>query len=63
MKKFISLRMKLNSGEYMAANTLKVYDTDAGKIGILICYDVEFPELSRLLAEQGMQIFICAIFN
>src|SRR6185437_2140100 len=36
--------------------TLKVYDTDAGKIGILICYDVEFPELSRLLAEQGMQI-------
>lgn len=36
--------------------TLKVYDTDAGKIGILICYDVEFPELPRLLAEQGMQI-------
>ena len=37
-------------------NTLKVYDTDAGKIGILICYDVEFPELPRLLAEEGMQI-------
>ncbi len=37
-------------------NTLKVYDTDAGRIGILICYDVEFPELSRLLADQGMQI-------
>jgi predicted amidohydrolase len=36
--------------------TLKVYDTDAGKIGILICYDVEFPELPRLLADQGMQI-------
>jgi predicted amidohydrolase/GNAT superfamily N-acetyltransferase len=37
-------------------HTLKVYDTDAGKIGVLICYDVEFPELGRLLAEQGMQI-------
>lgn len=37
-------------------NTLKVYETDAGKIGVLICYDVEFPELGRLLAEQGMQI-------
>lgn len=37
-------------------NTLKVYETDAGRVGILICYDVEFPELSRLLAEQGMQI-------
>jgi predicted amidohydrolase/GNAT superfamily N-acetyltransferase len=37
-------------------NTLKVYETDAGRVGILICYDVEFPELPRLLAEQGMQI-------
>lgn len=37
-------------------NNLKVFDTDSGKIGVLICYDVEFPELSRLLAEQGMQI-------
>ncbi len=37
-------------------DTIRVFDTDAGKIGILICYDVEFPELPRLLAEQGMQI-------
>lgn len=37
-------------------NQLKVFDTDSGKIGILICYDVEFPELSRLLADQGMQM-------
>jgi len=35
---------------------LKVFDTDCGKIGILICYDVEFPELSRLLADEGMDI-------
>jgi predicted amidohydrolase/GNAT superfamily N-acetyltransferase len=37
-------------------NELKVFDTDFGKIGILICYDVEFPELSRLQAEKDMQI-------
>jgi predicted amidohydrolase len=37
-------------------DTLRVFDTDAGKIGILICYDVEFPELSRILAEQGVNI-------
>ncbi len=37
-------------------NSLKTFETDCGKIGILICYDVEFPELSRLLAEQGMDI-------
>jgi predicted amidohydrolase len=35
---------------------LKVFDTDCGKIGVLICYDVEFPELSRILADQGMDI-------
>jgi len=34
----------------------KTFDTDCGKIGILICYDVEFPELSRLLADEGMNI-------
>jgi len=37
-------------------NQIKVFDTDCGKIGIMICYDVEFPELSRLLADDGMDI-------
>lgn len=37
-------------------NRLSSFETDAGTIGILICYDVEFPELTRLLAERGMQI-------
>jgi predicted amidohydrolase/GNAT superfamily N-acetyltransferase len=35
---------------------LKVFELDIGKVGILVCYDVEFPELPRLLAERGMQI-------
>ncbi|MBC7533992.1 MAG: GNAT family N-acetyltransferase [Oligoflexus sp.] len=35
---------------------LQVIETDVGKIGVLICYDVEFPELARLQAEQGMKI-------
>ena len=35
---------------------VQVFDTDAGRIGILICYDVEFPELSRLLAMDDMDI-------
>jgi predicted amidohydrolase/GNAT superfamily N-acetyltransferase len=37
-------------------NKLKCFDTDFGKIGILICYDVEFPELSRMLSDEGMKI-------
>ncbi len=35
---------------------IKVIETDTGKVGVLICYDVEFPELPRLLADQGMQV-------
>ncbi len=35
---------------------IKTFDTDCGKIGILICYDSEFPELSRILADDGMDI-------
>ena len=37
-------------------NELRTFDTDCGKIGVLICYDSEFPELSRLLADEGMDI-------
>ncbi|CAH0337547.1 hypothetical protein FVB9288_03315 [Flavobacterium sp. CECT 9288] len=37
-------------------STIKTFDTDCGKIGIMICYDVEFPELSRLMADEGMNI-------
>lgn len=37
-------------------NQIRVFDTDCGKIGVLICYDSEFPELSRLLADDGMDI-------
>ncbi|SNR40047.1 Predicted amidohydrolase [Hymenobacter mucosus] len=35
---------------------LKCFDTDFGKIGILICYDAEFPELARMLSDEGMKI-------
>ncbi len=37
-------------------DTIKVYETDCGPIGVLICYDVEFPELPRILANDGMNI-------
>lgn len=35
---------------------IKTFNTDCGKIGVLICYDSEFPELSRILASEGMDI-------
>ena len=37
---------------------LEVFDTDRGKIAILICYDIEFPELARLLTLAGAEILL-----
>ncbi len=37
-------------------NSLRVIDTPKGKIGVLICYDVEFPEAARYLADHGAEI-------
>jgi len=37
-------------------DVMPVFDTDCGKVAIAICYDVEFPELCRIYAEQGVQI-------
>ncbi len=33
-----------------------VYHTDHGRIALLVCYDVEFPEAARVLAQGGARI-------
>ncbi len=35
---------------------VEVFDTDRGRISIQICYDVEFPEVSRIAVERGANI-------
>lgn len=37
-------------------NDFQVFETDAGRVAIMICYDIEFPELGRIAAEQGVDI-------
>jgi predicted amidohydrolase len=37
-------------------NKVNVIDTDCGPIGVLICYDVEFPEIVRHVVDQGAAI-------
>ncbi len=37
---------------------LKVFDTPLGRIAILICYDIEFPELSRMLVDAGVDLIV-----
>lgn len=35
---------------------LQVFDTPKARVGILVCYDVEFPEAARFLADAGAEI-------
>ena len=37
-------------------NKAHVFDTDRGRVAILICYDIQFPELSRIVMEKGANI-------
>ncbi|QDU36194.1 (R)-stereoselective amidase [Maioricimonas rarisocia] len=37
-------------------NRVEVFDTDCGTIAILVCYDIEFPELVRIAAQKGARI-------
>ncbi|MEY4984496.1 MAG: hypothetical protein RIR62_2762 [Pseudomonadota bacterium] len=37
---------------------LPVFDTPLGRIGVLVCYDSEFPLLARSLCERGAEILL-----
>lgn len=36
-----------------------LFETELGKIGLIICYDVFFPEVSRLTRLKGAQLIVC----
>jgi len=36
-----------------------VFDTELGKIGLIICYDIFFPEVARLTRLKGAQFIVC----
>lgn len=36
-----------------------VFDTPLGKIGLIICYDIFFPEVTRLTRLMGAQLIVC----
>lgn len=47
---------------FYAGNTMEVFDTELGCLGLAICYDIMFPELLRVLALKGAEI-VCVPTN
>ncbi len=41
-----------------AGDSVDVYDTDIGKIGMMICFDGDFAELARLMGKKGADIIV-----
>lgn len=48
---------------FKAGKHFPVFTTDIGKIGIIICYDTEFPETSRIMALKGANLILAPTAN
>ncbi len=44
---------------YRPGQAAPVFETRFGKIGLTICYDLYFPELTRLEALEGAELIVC----
>jgi len=56
--KQIMVRFEREAWDVAPGAGLTLFDTALGKIGIVICYDSEFPLLSRQLTEAGAEILL-----
>lgn len=50
-------------GGVTPGNSFPVFDTDFGRIGMMICWDVTFPEAARSLAQQGAEVLMLPIWG
>jgi len=56
--KLMMTRFEREHWHIAAGQGLRVFDTAFGRLGILICYDNEFPLLARTLAEGGADLIL-----
>lgn len=56
--KQIMTRFEREEWDVVAGQGLAPFDTDLGRIGVIICYDSEFPLLGRHLVDQGAEILL-----
>ncbi|WP_027964604.1 carbon-nitrogen hydrolase family protein [Halalkalibacillus halophilus] len=48
---------------FTAGEEYKVIDTPLGRIGLMICYDLDFPEVARVLTLKGADLILVATNN
>ena len=52
------------SKNFAAGNDITVFDTSLGKMGVMVCFDIRFPEMVRTMAKRGAEVVFCpAQFN
>ena len=56
--KQIMTRFEREDWDVIGAPGLRLFDTPVGRLGVLICYDSEFPLLARQLAKAGAEIIL-----
>lgn len=56
--KQIMTRFERDDWGVSGGGALKLFETGLGKIGVLICYDSEFPLLARALVEAGAEVIL-----
>ena len=49
----------IDDSEFVAGGSFRVYDTNAGKIGLIVAEDLFFPESARVLALCDADVIIC----
>lgn len=52
------------SDTFTPGSDITVFDTEFGKLGLCVCFDMRFPELARIMALEGAKaVFVPAAFN
>ena len=59
----VSLPREEIDGGISPGDNLPVFDTDFGRIGIMVCWDVSFPEVARALAMKGAEVIFMPIWG
>lgn len=47
------------SKNFAAGNEITVFDTSLGRMGVVVCFDIRFPEMIRTMAKRGAELIFC----